>query len=144
MASEANVQRFLEYPFDEDAEYQAGLQTILQTAVSQGIDQAELELQAKVFFFCRATGDSSLTIELVKQYRESHPESASHDCYSSTTGGSSAMSDDPPYSVSYKEIVELILSGKPIPGIRQIPDTVLGEDAASKGGRAPRKKPWEQ
>jgi hypothetical protein len=47
-----------------------------------------------------------------------------------------------PYPTSFAQIVELIESGKPIPGIEDIPDTVLaGQEGPSKEKR--RMKPWE-
>ncbi len=46
------------------------------------------------------------------------------------------------YPTSFAQIVELIESGKPIPGIEEIPDTVLtGQEGPSKEKR--RMKPWE-
>ena len=48
-----------------------------------------------------------------------------------------------PYPTSFAHIVELITSGKPIPGVKEIPDTVLlGQETESKHER--RKKPWER
>jgi hypothetical protein len=45
--------------------------------------------------------------------------------------------------LSYQEIVDLIQSGKPIPGIKEIPDTVLaGQGTSSTQTR--RAKPWEK
>lgn len=45
--------------------------------------------------------------------------------------------------LSYQEIVDLIQSGKPIPGIKDIPDTVLaGQGTSSTQTR--RAKPWEK
>ena len=47
-----------------------------------------------------------------------------------------------PYPSSFSHIVSLITKGEPIPGIRDIPDTVLeGEKSASTAER--RRKPWE-
>ena len=49
----------------------------------------------------------------------------------------------PPYPSSFSEIVDLITQNKPIPGIEDVPDTVL-ELGSSKTDRTPRrKKPWE-
>lgn len=47
------------------------------------------------------------------------------------------------YPSNYKDIVELILQGKPIPGVKEIPDTVLGHEASSQSSVTQRKKPWE-
>lgn len=47
------------------------------------------------------------------------------------------------YPSSFAHIVELITTGQPIPGIQEIPDTVLtGHDIASEKPR--RRKPWEK
>ena len=47
-----------------------------------------------------------------------------------------------PYPKSFAEIVELITSGKPIPGIREI-KTVDRPENASKPVLPKRRKPWE-
>jgi len=55
----------------------------------------------------------------------------------------STQIDQHSQTASFADIVALIQSGQPIPGIRDIPDTVLtgqGSDAT----QAPRRKPWEQ
>lgn len=50
---------------------------------------------------------------------------------------------EPTYPSSFAHIVELITAGQPIPGIQQIPDTVLtGHDTSSAKPR--RLKPWEK
>ncbi len=52
-------------------------------------------------------------------------------------------SDPEPPRLSYQEVVELIQSGKPIPGIKEIPNTVLdGQGTQSTQPR--RRKPWEK
>ncbi|RMZ80406.1 hypothetical protein DV738_g2890, partial [Chaetothyriales sp. CBS 135597] len=50
----------------------------------------------------------------------------------------------PPNALSARAIIDLITSNKPVPGIEQIPDTVL-EPGSSKVDRTPRRrKPWEK
>jgi len=57
---------------------------------------------------------------------------------------SSSSAETPaPYPLSFNRIVELITTGQPIPGIKDIPDTVL-EGQASQTVQSRRKKPWEQ
>jgi len=66
------------------------------------------------------------------------PSSSSNSTTSPTTDPA------PPYPTSFAEIVDLITQDKPIPGIEEIPTTVL-EPGSSKQDRAERrKKPWEQ
>ena len=64
-----------------------------------------------------------------------------------TVAGVAETGDDgqgaAPYPTSFAQIVDLISSGKPIPGIKEIPDTVLdGQGTESK--REKRRKPWEK
>ncbi|KAI1213716.1 uncharacterized protein F4807DRAFT_408813 [Annulohypoxylon truncatum] len=58
-----------------------------------------------------------------------------------------SSSTDPgkePYPKKFEEIVAFLQSGKPIPGIRQIPDTVIEDPAFTTHGRlAAPLKPWE-
>lgn len=48
-----------------------------------------------------------------------------------------------PYPPTFAEIVELITSGAPIPGIRDIAPTLLTAQA-SKPSASKRRKPWEK
>jgi hypothetical protein len=48
-----------------------------------------------------------------------------------------------PYPTSFAHIVELITSGQPVPGIKEIPNTVL-EGQGTESVKARRKKPWEK
>lgn len=66
-----------------------------------------------------------------------------------STGGilpaASSNANEPPapYPTSFAHIVELVTTGQPIPGIKDIPNTILtgqGTDAV----KAKRRKPWEK
>ncbi len=48
-----------------------------------------------------------------------------------------------PYPTSFAHIVELITTGKPVPGIKEIPPTVL-VGQGTQPAQARRKKPWEK
>jgi hypothetical protein len=48
-----------------------------------------------------------------------------------------------PYPPTFAEIVELITSGKPIPGIKDIPPTLLTSQA-TKPTASKRRKPWDK
>lgn len=43
---------------------------------------------------------------------------------------------------SYQDIVEMIQTGTPIPGIKEIPDTIL-EGKGTSATKSARRKPWE-
>ncbi|KAI1770510.1 hypothetical protein F4818DRAFT_257903 [Hypoxylon cercidicola] len=52
--------------------------------------------------------------------------------------------DKEPYPKKFEEIVEFLQTGKEIPGIRKIPDTVIEDPSISTRGRlAAPPKPWE-
>ncbi|KAL0941018.1 uncharacterized protein CTRU02_203781 [Colletotrichum truncatum] len=57
----------------------------------------------------------------------------------------SGQGDEPAYPMGFAEMLQMLQKGIPIPGIRQIPDTVV-RDASVKpfGKRAVPKKPWEK
>jgi guanyl-specific ribonuclease Sa len=75
------------------------------------------------------------------------PSSESHtiatEAESSTSAApSSSTTSEPAYPASFAHIVELITTGQPIPGIEEIPDTVLaGQETPSIAPQ--RRKPWE-
>lgn len=48
-----------------------------------------------------------------------------------------------PYPTSFAQIVELITSGQPVPGIKEIPPTLL-TGQGTEAVKAKRKKPWEK
>lgn len=50
---------------------------------------------------------------------------------------------NPAYPTSFADIVAMIQEGKPIPGIKDVPSTVLS-DKATKPTASRRKKPWEK
>ncbi|EKG19722.1 MYB DNA-binding domain protein [Macrophomina phaseolina MS6] len=59
------------------------------------------------------------------------------------SGQQQQQQEEAPYPTSFAHIVELITTGQPIPGIKEIPDTVLeGQGSASTASK--RKKPWEK
>jgi hypothetical protein len=45
---------------------------------------------------------------------------------------------------SFEEVAELIKSGKPVPGIREIPEQLNTEPPSMPSSLAPPKKPWEK
>lgn len=80
---------------------------------------------------------------LNSQSREPHESTTAADPSSDSNAGSSTAPPQPAYPSSFAHIVDLITSGQPIPGIQQIPDTVLtGHDMSTEKPR--RRKPWEK
>jgi hypothetical protein len=52
--------------------------------------------------------------------------------------------ENEPKGPSFDEIVELISTGKPVPGIRQIPDQLSTDLPSTSSNPVPPKKPWEK
>ena len=48
-----------------------------------------------------------------------------------------------PFPTSFAHIVELITTGQPIPGIREVPDKI-SEEEVSESAQENKKKPWER
>lgn len=158
MSSQEQVYiEYLNYDWQLFSEFQEGLKQILDnylellkeqdpsiTAIP-ALDKQQLVDQAKSFFYCSHTGnilnlddfqqwkiahgDKYIKNKKVEEIVEKEPEND--------------VSDEPHYSSNYQNIVELIMSGKPVPGIKTIPDTVLPQQSSVASAK-PRVKPWEK
>ncbi|KAK0386470.1 hypothetical protein NLU13_6305 [Sarocladium strictum] len=57
----------------------------------------------------------------------------------------SADGEEPSYPMAFAEMIKLLQEGKPIPGIREIPNTIAREpNTKPVGGRPAPRKPWEK
>lgn len=73
----------------------------------------------------------------------SHNETAALGGIPPATEAASTTEPPAPYPNSFSQIVELITTGQPIPGIKEVPDTLLsGQETQTTTAR--RKKPWEK
>ncbi|KAG7695871.1 hypothetical protein KL930_003539 [Ogataea haglerorum] len=149
-------EEFSRYDFDSNEEYLAGLKQVMEQYlilqsqsdpeiskdISEGVfdvskikpqDKEQLVWQAKVYFFCSQTGE----ILDLDDYRKWESTRKLQEPQGRNT-------KEIPYSSNYEQLVDLIVNNKPIPGIKQIPDTVLGPELSSSSMLSERKKPWEQ
>jgi hypothetical protein len=160
------------YPWSSDPEFQGGLSAILGS-VQDPQQIAHLTLRAKCYYYARKAGTAvdfdgyKAWIESgqdgnqdgdAEELEEKGESSiarnnavsaaiASGDVVvsSSSDAGNAAGGGlmDAPKPASFAEICDLIAQGKPIPGIKEIPDTVLeGQKSTSQAER--RRKPWEK
>ncbi|AOW00955.1 hypothetical protein B0I72DRAFT_136295 [Yarrowia lipolytica] len=130
------------YNFDSDPEFNNGLNVLLANAGTtleeenkkeqESGHKSELIIKAKEFYLNRINSRQ-------QQQGTTQTEAAA-------SGEPTITYSDPPLTkqLSYEELVDLISSGKEVPGIRQIPDTVLGHDASSAATTDRPKKPWEK
>ncbi|KAG9073087.1 hypothetical protein KI688_000874 [Linnemannia hyalina] len=151
-------QKFQNYNFDADANFQAGLKSIIGNAQNKSAqEQKDAVEKAKYFYYSRFV--QSFDYNQYQAWRQlkaatsiNQDESQGSSAPSSTPivdetiaeeSQSSSTAADPTYPKSFQEICELIASGKPIPGIRQIPNN-LAEGTPSEAKLAPKLKPWEK
>lgn len=145
-----------EYPWDGDREFQGGLEAILGS-VQDPAQIEHLTLRAKCYYFARKSG-IPVDFDGYKQWVEtqrgigppngipagpSNLPAAPSNVASDNGGGGVGGMNDAPKPASFAEICEMIAEGKPIPGIKEIPDTIL-EGQASEKVVETRKKPWEK
>ncbi|TKY89901.1 hypothetical protein EX895_001198 [Sporisorium graminicola] len=135
--------------FDEsDAEFQAGIQTIIGPMQSSGVAPEQIEetkKRAKVFFWSQRTGNQV-------DYADYKAWLASNTSLADTNGAGVASQvdetkaqDKEPYPASFDAIVELITTGKTdqIPGIRDIP-LKINEQPPTQATMSRPLKPWEK
>ncbi|KAL9637064.1 MAG: hypothetical protein Q9204_002013 [Flavoplaca sp. TL-2023a] len=150
-------ERIESYPFSTDPEFQSGLSTILSSNSTQ--EPEFLNLRARCFYFARKH-HVSIDFESYKRWRSDQnlpPVTANREAVTETqTNGvaqdietadvhSAQEPEEPaaPYPSSFSRIVDLITKGEPIPGIKDIPSTLLvGQESSPT--TAKRRKPWEK
>ncbi|KAL9099421.1 MAG: hypothetical protein Q9163_005079 [Psora crenata] len=168
--AEALFRQLESYSWSEDVEFQRGLRSILSQSPSP--EQAKhLTIRARCFYYARKSGvpiDASAyeawraqrhlpgdltngTATLALPGPSSGPVVTTA-APSSTVERSTTLPHEPasgsveppaPYPNTFSQIVEFISTGQPIPGIKEVPDTVL-EGQASQPMVGKRKKPWER
>ncbi|KAB8342901.1 hypothetical protein FH972_022498 [Carpinus fangiana] len=127
-AGTAVFQKLESYSWDTDAEFQSGLTAILgpEPATLSESRLHDLTLHARCFYFSRTA-----------------PQPV-------PSGPAGGVPSEPPHSdepeaksLSFAEVMELVQSGQSIPGVKDIPDTVL-EGAGTESSNPGRQKPWEK
>ncbi|KAF4553966.1 Hypothetical protein D9617_5g068410 [Elsinoe fawcettii] len=159
MATETNpAQNLFEkvdnYDWDNEQEFQGGLQAILGSASSPE-QVAHLTLRARCFYYSRKFG-TKVDFDGYQGWRNAQPGQTNGSNAASLQPAETATSSaepeaaaatnahgNAPTPASFAEICQLIAEGKPIPGIKEIPDTVL-EGQATAPSKPKRKKPWEK
>ncbi|KFY58789.1 hypothetical protein V496_05954 [Pseudogymnoascus sp. VKM F-4515 (FW-2607)] len=141
------------YNWEKDAEFQAGLSAILGPNPSPS-QLRDLTIRARTFYYARKTSQKidfdAYKAHLASRSPDELPAPKPTDAGESPAplpqqGGSAANADadpNPSFPTSFADIVALINSGAPIPGIMDIPPTVLA-DKATQPAASRRKKPWE-
>ncbi|KAH0565627.1 hypothetical protein GP486_000985 [Trichoglossum hirsutum] len=152
------------YPWDQDADFQSGLEAILGPSPSPEQVQG-LTLRARCFYYERKHNCPELKFDSYSAWRAQRnlpavsdatsnsgssrspptttPSTSQNEPQAAASTSNSAPDPSAPYPNSFARIVDLITRGEPIPGIKHIPDTVLfGKESESR--TAKRLKPWEK
>ncbi|PHH77765.1 hypothetical protein CDD80_233 [Ophiocordyceps camponoti-rufipedis] len=67
------------------------------------------------------------------------------DLYVERSTSSDSSSGEPNYPIGFAEMLKLLKDGKPVPGIKQIPNTIARDPAVKPvGSRTAPRKPWEK
>lgn len=123
-------------------------------------DREQLDLQTKIFVFCSET-DNILEIQEYLDWSEANgvnkqqpkiqevteqedPNPVLNVDVSDKNVHSTESDVEAGYTSNYEQIVDMIVNNKPIPGIKQIPTTILDPEQASENVLQQRKKPWEK
>ncbi|RDW88098.1 hypothetical protein BP6252_00130 [Coleophoma cylindrospora] len=138
-----------DYPWDRDKEFQGGLSAILGDTTSAP-QIHELTLRAQCFYFSRKKlSGAPIDFDAYKAYIAHRnvpiPSVSKTLDIPHHEADLPPAAEDPksaPYPPTFSDIVALITSGAPIPGIKEIPPTVLKEQA-TKPVATKRRKPWE-
>ncbi|CCE82772.1 Piso0_002518 [Millerozyma farinosa CBS 7064] len=154
-------QEFMNFDWDSNAEFQEGLKEIFETHLMQLKEQdptiesiptqnkIQLTDQAKSFFFCSQTGQI-LSLDDYYQWRAqqgghllNHTSETSETTEEAEAAANETNGTPSEYSSKYKDIVNMIVTGQEMPGIKQIPDTVLSDQSSEQKAQQ-RAKPWEK
>lgn len=155
------------YPWSTDPEFQGGLRAILGP-VQDPAQIAHLTLRAKCYYYARKAGvpvdfegyrlwtegtahSRTLTQSSDELQHMANGTVTDHEMNQDINLEPSNSFANPgdgglgeaPKPASFAEICDLIAEGKPIPGIKDIPDTIL-EGRQTESQAAKRKKPWER
>lgn len=139
-----------QFPFtDAYVRRKAGLRAILGPNPSPS-QLRDLTIRARTFYYARKTNQTinfdAYKAHLVSRSPDDFPAPKPSDAGESTplpqAGGAANDDPNPSFPTSFADIVALINSGAPIPGIMDIPPTVLA-DKATQPAASRRKKPWE-
>ncbi|KAJ2402055.1 hypothetical protein GGI23_000987 [Coemansia sp. RSA 2559] len=130
------------YDFENDLAFQTGLKSIPNNA-----DPRVLE-QAKLFYYSKTVAplNTAKYPEWKKAAHTGTSEEANASDSQPGTDDAQKLTDasipGAPYSASFAEVVDMIMKGKEIPGICDIPDKLNDQTPSESTSIAP-PKPWE-
>ncbi|OAA52382.1 hypothetical protein BBO_00223 [Beauveria brongniartii RCEF 3172] len=86
--------------------------------------------------------NGAAAVSPVLEWQKAAPKA---ELYVDRAAAAAAAGDQPAYPMAFAEMIKLLQEGKEVPGIRQIPDTVIRDPAVKPvGARTAPRKPWEK
>ncbi|ORY04204.1 hypothetical protein K493DRAFT_57368 [Basidiobolus meristosporus CBS 931.73] len=141
--SETIFENLRDYNFDEDKSFQVGLRSILELQKDKPKEEVDVAIEKAKFFYYSKCIQKVDYKEYLQWKAKQELSKTSEDASTLPSAVDTADDVGPEYPKSFQEICELIASGKPIPGIKQIPNK-LSEVTPSESTLKPRPKPWEK
>ncbi|GAA5963451.1 hypothetical protein JCM3765_003076 [Sporobolomyces pararoseus] len=103
--------------------------------------------RAETFYLLNSSSNSTPTTTRTTKQPEPTSVPTSSDLTSTSSSSvistSTSTAEEPPYPISFQHLAQLIQSGQPIPGIKEIPD-LLNQKLPSQSIETIKKKPWEK
>ncbi|KAJ8659745.1 hypothetical protein O0I10_004338 [Lichtheimia ornata] len=151
VSNDATVyEAFTKYDFDSDQQFQSGMSSILKQADANPETREQTLERAKWFYYnkfiqafdfegyqkwkSQGDDDTSPKEEIQQQQTDENNEKDTKE---------ENDDEDKPPKFTFQELVEMIESGKEVPGIRQIPNK-LNDGTPSEPKMPVRRKPWEK
>ncbi|KAL0082425.1 hypothetical protein J3Q64DRAFT_1720622 [Phycomyces blakesleeanus] len=120
----ATFEAFSKYDFDNDTRFQSGVSSLMNRYKKESIDSDDILERAQWFYYTKFVEPFDL------------------DAFREWKAKKEADVDQEQKRFTFQELVEMIETGKEIPGIKQIPNT-LNEGTPSQPKLNVRRKPWE-
>ncbi|OAA35686.1 hypothetical protein NOR_07877 [Metarhizium rileyi] len=169
---DAVFQAFDSYPWTKDTMFLSGLSAILGPPNTAG-SPSDMAIHARIFYYAQRIGvqiDFISYKDWLSRNPDHNPPQVLPEEYAPPTtspskpllpwqqaapktelyvdrkyAAESPSGDQPNYPIGFAEMLKLLQEGKPVPGIRQIPNTVVRDPSVKPiGARAAPKKPWER
>ncbi|RSL97361.1 hypothetical protein CEP52_010957 [Fusarium oligoseptatum] len=151
---------FDSYPWTKDKMFMSGLYAILGEPGQQNPQASLADMAIHARAWLASNPDHTPPDVLPEEYRRRDGANASPppaldwqkaapkaDLYidRKAAAAQTGSEDQPNYPMGFAEMIKLLKEGKPVPGIRQIPNTIVRDPSVKPvGARAVPRKPWEK
>ncbi|KJZ80362.1 hypothetical protein HIM_00212 [Hirsutella minnesotensis 3608] len=163
------------YPWSKDKTFLSGLSAILGEPNSQGQrgSLVDIATHARIFYYSQRIGvqidfaryqawlarnpghqppqlvasdaQRDPSSNPVLPWQQAAPKAELFVHRSATPAPQDGTTGEPNYPMAFAEMLKLLQEGKPVPGIRQIPNTVVRDPSVKPvGARTAPRKPWEK